>query len=186
MARFSKRPHCRASVFPINLGILGNLALVLRQAPRTSLSSTSQDCIISQSTTVNAETSLCPVGSTTTREMVSSDAFASTNSFHLQLPWNVSWTHITRENQLVWLLLYSPLMIQQFQLIHSSCTSNYLLFFVTHSDFSLVLIFRDSLCISNVEEFDDPQTIWSWSQSSRSCWDISRRVDGRMSSLPSS
>jgi hypothetical protein len=62
MARFSKRPRCRASVFAINLGILGNLALVLRQAPRTSLSSTSRDCITSQSTTVNAGTSLCPVG----------------------------------------------------------------------------------------------------------------------------
>jgi hypothetical protein len=62
MGRFSSRPRCIASVFATNVVIRGNLALVLRQAPRTSLSLTPRDCIISQSTTVNAATNLCQVG----------------------------------------------------------------------------------------------------------------------------
>jgi hypothetical protein len=63
MVRFSSRPRCKALVSAINSVILGNLALVLRWALRTSLSSTSRDCIISQSTTVNAARSHCQVGS---------------------------------------------------------------------------------------------------------------------------
>lgn len=63
MGRFSSRRRSKASVFAINLVILGNPALVLRQAPRTSLYSTSRAHIILQSTTVNAATNPCRIGS---------------------------------------------------------------------------------------------------------------------------
>jgi hypothetical protein len=63
MARFSSRRRSKASVFAINLDILGNPALVLSQAPRTSSSLTSRVHIISQSTTVNATTNPCRIGS---------------------------------------------------------------------------------------------------------------------------
>jgi hypothetical protein len=51
---------------------------------------------------------------------------------------------------------------------------------------SIVPLSRDSSCIQDVEEFDVPQTSWSRSRPSRNWWDIPRRVDGRMSSLPPS
>jgi hypothetical protein len=178
MARFSKRPHCRAWVFAINLGILGNLALVLRQAPKTSLSSTSRDLIISQSTTVNAGTSLCPVGF----NYYDRDGFQRRFPVHKQFSPSIALKCFMNSH-------YKGKPTCMTTIILSSddpTTPTYPLqlyvklpsFFVTHSDFSLVSIFRDSPRISNVEEFDDPQTIWSWSRSSRSCWDISRRVDG--------
>ena len=63
MVRFSSRPRCKGSVFAISSVILGHLALVLRQVLRTSLSSTSQDCITSLLTTVNAATNCCQVWS---------------------------------------------------------------------------------------------------------------------------
>ena len=126
------------------------------------------------------------LGPVTAWEMVSSDAFMTTISFHLQLPWNIPRTHITRQNKLVRLLPHTPPTIRQCQIIYSRCKSISVPVSSPNLISIIVSISQDSTCISNVEELDVPQTSQSRSRSWRSLWDISRRVDGWMSGLPSS
>jgi hypothetical protein len=172
MGRFSSRRRSKASVFAINLVILGNPALVLRQAPRTSLYSTSRAHIILQSTTVNAATNPCRIGSNSCARNGFQPHFHAHKRFSPSTASKHSTNSLYKEKQACTTTStpfsdYQIMPTFPLPIVSSSCPLCFSQVLI-----SIVPLSRDSSCIQDVEEFDVPQTSWSRSRPSRNWWDI--------------
>ena len=66
---------------------------------------------------------LVKLGPITPWAMVSCNAIAPANSFHIQLPWDLPRAHSTRKVKSIRLLPHPSLTIRQCQLVHSHCKS---------------------------------------------------------------